>query len=96
VSFKNASGEVVEVTEEGVRIVCAGDTLTEHVTIVDDGIRERFAIEYQRFKEGCDAMTGTPLEGWVGLQPRTLRDLQDMHCMTIEDLAAISDGRPGL
>jgi predicted RecB family nuclease len=27
-----------------------------------------------------------------GLQPRVLRDLHDMHCETVEDLAAISDG----
>jgi hypothetical protein len=73
-SYMNAEGEMVDLSEERVRICVSGDTLTEHVTIVDDGIRERFAIEYRDFKEGRDGMKGTPLEGWGGLQPRRRDD----------------------
>jgi hypothetical protein len=88
--------------QEYCRILIAGDGLCEASHIVDDLIKERFADEYQAWKEGREAaQQGHSLEEWPPLFSRRHGDLPppkliaEMHVnniFTVEHLAALTDG----
>jgi hypothetical protein len=89
-----ATGKIAEHVLECVRISIAGDCYTEAVQPVDDVIKERFALQYDAWKRGDESPSGTRLTDWnqPGMTARMIRDLEDLHIRSVEDLASISEG----
>jgi hypothetical protein len=87
--------------QEYVRILIAGDGLCEAAHIVDDLLRERFADEYQAWKENREtAHSRHTIEEWPAIfsskhgdlpPPKQIAELHAANIFTVEDLAALSD-----
>jgi hypothetical protein len=75
---------------EIVRLVIAGDHLNEPVLIVDDKVRERFADEYERWKNG-GTDPRTSLKAWGVLNDKQIAELERQNVGHVETIAALSD-----
>lgn len=91
VKRKDADGIETELELECVTIVVAGDDLTEASQPVDDQLRERFAAQYQAWKEGREALAGTPVSEWKLITARQAAFLETLNIFTVEALSELSD-----
>lgn len=93
--LKDAAGNLVgQAQVEVVDIIVPGDKLNVPRFKVDDGIRRRFAREYDAFKRGEDAdAVGVPLTEWgpTARRPDFIALARVNHCYTVEALAEIPD-----
>lgn len=78
---------------EHVRLMVAGDSLNVPVLPVDDGIKQRFAPQYARWKTNRDdkQIDGTPLKEWPLLTPAQIMEFRGINVFTVEQLSEISD-----
>lgn len=81
------------VEQELVRIIVAGDMLNVAASPVDDGIKERFADQYARWKKDRTAkhIEGTPLKEWPLASILKIAEFQASGIESVEHLAGLSD-----
>lgn len=91
VTRKNADGTETELEIECVSLVVAGDDLTEASQPVDDQIRERFAKQYQDWKEGMETLAGTSISEWKLITARQAAFLESLNIFNVEALSELSD-----
>ena len=92
-----AAGTLRIRTMECVRLHTAGDMNSAPVHPVDDKIKERFGIEYSKWKErqNNDFIKGLPLTQWPLASRGLVMELNALNIRSVEDLAAVSDGNIG-
>ena len=78
---------------EIVMIHVAGDQLNVATHPVDDRIKERFAVQYERYKAGKVErhIDGTPLRDWPPIDRRMAAECEASGIFSVEHLAALSD-----
>lgn len=78
---------------EYVHIRLPGDKLTEVERPATARDRGRFRRHYEAFKSGRgDAVSGTPLAKWPGVQASQVEELKYFNIHTVEALAGMPDG----
>lgn len=78
---------------EMVRIMVPGDKSSVVDRRVRDQDRQRFARQYEAFKQNRqEVVEGTPLEKWNYLSQAQVMELRHYNIRTVEQLAGISDG----
>ena len=66
--------------------------VVERVRFMHPDPRERFPVQYARFKAGeAQQVVGTPLREWGRIDRSTARAYADLGVITVEQLAAVSD-----
>ena len=88
------AGRPVHQDAEFVKIMIPGDknTLIEREAIEQD--RDKFPLEYARFKNGLKEemqAVGTPLKAWPAMSRALVKDLAHFNVHTVEQLASMSD-----
>jgi hypothetical protein len=78
---------------EIVMIRVAGDMNSVATHPVDAAIKERFAAQYQKWKNGRVARTvdGTPLKNWPMLSPIQVAEFDSLGIYSVEHVAGLSD-----
>jgi hypothetical protein len=78
---------------EHVRLMVAGDQMNIPVLPVDETIRQRFAVQYARWKANRDDkhFDGTPLKEWPLLSPAQIAEFNANNILSVEQLAEIAD-----
>lgn len=78
---------------EHVRLQVAGDQNNVPVLPVDDAIKQRFSIQYARWKANREDkhFDGTPLRDWPLLSPAQIAEFNANHILSVEQLAEIAD-----
>jgi hypothetical protein len=85
-------GRAVFEDREMVEIIIAGDSKSVVNEIVTDNHRQRWAREYNLFKDGKEAVAeGTPVEEWAAISKSQAMELRSCHVRTVEQLANLSD-----
>jgi hypothetical protein len=86
-------GRTVYVDKERVRIHIVGDS-TAATHPVDAGIIARFRDQYEAWKrkQTGSHINGMPLSKWPISTPGMVRELESLNILSVEDLAAVSDG----
>ena len=94
-AFKSQeAGRAIYDEKEYIVVVIPGDSKTTGEFPVDDIFRRRFPKQYAAFKEGRElAASGTPLEMWPQMTVGMVAELKAMNIRTVEELAALDDGR---
>jgi hypothetical protein len=82
---------------EYVTILIPGDRLVSPVhRPVQASDKSRFPAQYAAFKnaqsQNTQAITGTPLSAWPVISPSQRKELEYLNIVTVEQLAAVSDG----
>jgi hypothetical protein len=88
------AGRPVHQDTEYVKIIIPGDKnlITEREATEND--RQRFALEYARFKNGLkeeEQAVGTPLKVWPAMSRSMAKEFAHFNVHTVEQLAGISD-----
>lgn len=79
---------------EFVRILVPGDRSSMVVREAHQEDKNRFALQYAKWKAGNDqATTGTPLEKWPLITGAQVEELKYFHIRTVEQLADVSDAQ---
>src|SRR5437879_3568700 len=86
------AGRPVHQDAEFVKIMIPGDknTLIEREAIEQD--RDKFPLEYARFKNGLKEemqAVGTPLKAWPAMSRALVKDLAHFNVHTVEQLASM-------
>jgi len=77
-----------------VRIMVAGDSLTEIDTYAQQSHKQRFPrqwLQYQATQESNSEMIGTPVEEWTLISQSQAQELRGIKFMTVESIANASD-----
>ena len=77
-----------------VRIMVAGDNLTEIDTYARDSHKQRFPkqwLQYQATQDSSSDMMGTPLEQWTLISQSQAQELKGIKFYTVESIANASD-----
>jgi hypothetical protein len=78
---------------EFVRILVAGDGLSEPCQPVDDAIKERFSEEYKAWQENREtADAGYSFDECSFVNNKQARELESFNIFNLRDLAAVTDG----
>lgn len=86
-------GRPVYVDLDFITIWIPGDDKTKIDTIATDVHKERFPVEWKRYKElGLETEVGTPLEQWGALPESQVAEFKHFNIRTVEALAAMPDG----
>jgi hypothetical protein len=88
------AGRPIFEDREFVRILIPGDNKTIIERHASDEDKQRFALEYARFKNGMkelDQMGGTPLSQWPAISRSMLKEFAYFNIHTVEQLAGLSD-----
>ncbi len=78
---------------EIVMIRVAGDMNSVATHPVDAAIKERFALQYEKWKTSRQARTvdGTPLKNWPMLSPIQVAEFDSLGIYSVEHVAGLSD-----
>jgi hypothetical protein len=90
----NEAGRPIFKDYDFVRIMVAGDTLTEIDTYARDSHKQRFPkqwLQYQATQESSSEMIGTPVEEWTLISQSQAQELRGIKFMTVESIANASD-----
>lgn len=91
-----AAGYNVYYSQEMVNFRIAGDLKSEPSMKVTDRIRQQWKPQYDAWKAGREApVDGIPLSVWHGFPPALAKTLAFHHILTVEQLAALPDGKAG-
>jgi hypothetical protein len=88
------AGRPIHADREFVRIHIPGDRNYSVEREASDGDRNRFALEYARFKNGLkdqEQAVGTPLIQWPAMSRAMAKDFSSVNVHTVEQLASLSD-----
>lgn len=87
-------GYPVHVNKEEVTLFIAGDPLSAATHPVDDRIKARFSEQYEKWKRDKSGahIVGMPLSKWAMATPGMIKELEFLNVLSVEDLAAVSDG----
>jgi len=82
---------------EYVTIIIPGDRLVSPVhRPVQASDKSRFPAQYAAFKnaqsQNTQSITGTPLSAWPVITPSQRKELEYLNILTVDALAAVSDG----
>lgn len=90
----NEAGRPIFKDYDFVRIMVAGDTLTEIDTYARDSHKQRFPkqwLQYQATQDSSSEMIGTPVEEWTLISQSQAQELRGIKFMTVESIANASD-----
>ncbi len=90
----NEAGRPIFKDYDFVRIMVAGDTLTEIDTYARDSHKQRFPkqwLQYQASQDSSSDMMGTPLEQWTLITQSQAQELKGIKFYTVESIANASD-----
>ena len=90
----NEAGRPIFKDYDFVRIMVAGDTLTEIDTYARDSHKQRFPkqwLQYQATQDTSSEMIGTPVEEWTLISQSQAQELRGIKFMTVESIANASD-----
>lgn len=77
---------------EFVMIAIPGEMGLKIDTFATDEHRERFPLDYKKFKEKETFQhSGTPLANWKGVNTAQVAELRALNILTVEQLAELSD-----
>jgi hypothetical protein len=88
------AGRPIHQDAEFVKIMIPGDAKTMHEREATDQDRDRFPLEYARFKNGMKEemqAVGTPLKAWPAMSRSLVKDFAHFNVHTVEQLAGMSD-----
>ena len=88
------AGRPVYEDTEFVKIMIPGDKNTIHEREATAHDRERFTLEYARFKNGLkeeEQAVGTPLKHWAAISRSMAKEFASFNIHTVEQLAGMSD-----
>lgn len=86
------SGETVWTQDEFVEILLAGDPKLINNRKVRDSDRKRWPNQYASFKKGIEqSPDGFPLTAWPACPPGFIKNLNAIHCYTVEQFVEIPD-----
>jgi len=77
-----------------VRIMVAGDSLTEIDTYAQESHKQRFPrqwLQYQATQDSTSEMIGTPVEEWTLISQSQAQELKGIKFYTVESIANASD-----
>jgi hypothetical protein len=90
----NEAGRPIFKDYDFVRIMVAGDTLTEIDTYARESHKQRFPkqwLQYQATQDFSSEMIGTPVEEWTLISQSQAQELRGIKFMTVESIANASD-----
>jgi hypothetical protein len=90
----NEAGRPIFKDYDFVRIMVAGDTLTEIDTYARESHKQRFPkqwLQYQATQDSSSEMIGTPVEEWTLISQSQAQELRGIKFMTVESIANASD-----
>ena len=90
----NEAGRPIFKDYDFVRIMVAGDSLTEIDTYAQNSHKQRFPrqwLQYQATQDTSSEMIGTPVEEWTLISQSQAQELRGIKFMTVESIANASD-----
>jgi hypothetical protein len=90
----NEAGRPIFKDFDFVRIMIAGDNLTEIDTYAQEHHKQRFPkqwLQYQTTQESSSEIIGTPVEQWPLISQSQAQELKGIKFMTVESIANASD-----
>jgi len=90
----NESGRPIFKDFDFVRIMVAGDNLTEIDTYAQESHKQRFPrqwLQYQATQDYSSEIIGTPVEQWPLITQSQAQELKGVKFMTVESIANASD-----
>ena len=90
----NESGRPIFKDFDFVRIMVAGDNLTEIDTYAQESHKQRFPrqwLQYQATQDYSNEIIGTPVEQWPLISQSQAQELRGVKFMTVESIANASD-----
>lgn len=90
----NESGRPIFKDFDFVRIMVAGDNLTEIDTYAQESHKQRFPrqwLQYQATQDYSNEIIGTPVEQWPLISQSQAQELKGVKFMTVESIANASD-----
>jgi hypothetical protein len=88
------AGRPIHQDAEFIKIMIPGDKNTIHEREATDQDRDRFPLEYARFKNGMNEemqAVGTPLKAWPAMSRSLVKDFAHFNVHTVEQLSNMSD-----
>ncbi|RUV16959.1 MULTISPECIES: hypothetical protein [unclassified Mesorhizobium] len=78
---------------EHVRLMVAGDPFNVPVLPVDEAIKQRFAVQYERWKaqRANNHVDGTPLRDWPLLTPAQIAEFNALNIFSVQQLSEVAD-----
>jgi hypothetical protein len=90
----NEAGRPIFKDFDFVRIMVAGDNLTEIDTYAQESHKQRFPrqwLQYQATQDYSNEIIGTPVEQWPLISQSQAQELKGVKFMTVESIANASD-----
>ena len=90
----NEAGRPIYKDFDFVRIMVAGDNLTEIDTYAQESHKQRFPkqwIQYQASQDSSSEIHGTPVEQWPLISQSQAQELRAIKFLTVESIANASD-----
>ena len=90
----NEAGRPIFKDFDFVRIMIAGDNLTEIDTYAQESHKQRFPkqwLQYQATQDSNNEIHGTPVEQWPLISQSQAQELKGVKFMTVESIANASD-----
>ena len=90
----NEAGRPIYKDFDFVRIMVAGDNLTEIDTYAQESHKQRFPkqwLQYQASQDSSSEIHGTPVEQWPLISQSQAQELRAIKFMTVESIANASD-----
>ena len=90
----NEAGRPIYKDFDFVRIMVAGDNLTEIDTYAQESHKQRFPrqwLQYQATQDTSNEILGTPVEQWPLISQSQAQELKGVKFMTVESIANASD-----
>jgi hypothetical protein len=90
----NEAGRPIFKDFDFVRIMVAGDNLTEIDTYAQESHKQRFPrqwLQYQATQDYSSEIIGTPVEQWPLISQSQAQELKGVKFMTVESIANASD-----
>jgi hypothetical protein len=88
------AGRPIHQDAEFIKIMIPGDKNTVHEREATEQDRDKFPLEYARFKNGMKEemqAVGTPLKQWPAMSRSLVKDFAHFNVHTVEQLASMSD-----
>jgi hypothetical protein len=90
----NEAGRPIYKDYDFVRIMVAGDNLTEIDTYAQESHKQRFPrqwLQYQASQDSSSEIHGTPIEQWPLISQSQAQELRAIKFLTVESVANASD-----
>ena len=90
----NEAGRPIYKEYDFVRIMVAGDNLTEIDTYAQESHKQRFPrqwLQYQASQDSSSEIHGTPIEQWPLISQSQAQELRAIKFLTVESIANASD-----